>query len=70
MYASFTYPYMCCLFTLFMHMLLNICTQSTISISDKDALMIFFLSVSEIQVVKVYLHKLSSFKVFQEFVLG
>ena len=34
-------PYMCCFFSLFMHMFLNICTQSTISVSHKDTLISF-----------------------------
>ena len=34
-------PYMCCFFSLFMHMLLITCMQSIISISHKDALMCF-----------------------------
>ena len=55
MYVSFTYPYMCCFFSLFMHMLLNTCMQSIISVSHKDALVSFVSSVSEIQVVKVFL---------------
>ena len=41
MYVSFTYPYMCCFFSLFMHMLLITCMQSIISVSHKDALMSF-----------------------------
>ena len=40
-YVSFTYPYMCCFFSLFMHMLLISCMQSIISVSHKDALMSF-----------------------------
>ena len=48
-------PYICCFFSLFMHMLLITCMQSIISVSHKDALMSFVKSVSEIQVVKVYL---------------
>ena len=55
MYVSFTYPYMCYFFSLFMYMLLITCMQSIISVSHKDALMSFVSSVSEIQVVKVYL---------------
>ena len=34
-------PYMCCFFSLFMHMLLIIYMQSIISVSHKDALMCF-----------------------------
>ena len=41
MYVSFTYPYMCCFFSFFMHMLLITCIQSIISVSHKDALMSF-----------------------------
>ena len=40
-YVSFTYPYTCCFFSLFMHMLLITCMQSIISVSHKDALMSF-----------------------------
>ena len=40
-YFSFTYPFMCCFFFLFIHMLLIICMQSIISVSHKDALMSF-----------------------------
>ena len=42
MYVSFTYPYMCCFFSLFIHILLITCMQSIISVSHKDALMSFF----------------------------
>ena len=55
MYVSFTYPYMCCFFSFFIHMVLITYMQSIISVSHKDALMSFVLSVSEIQIVKVYL---------------
>ena len=34
-------PYMCYFFSLFMHMLLITCMQSTIFVSHKDALMCF-----------------------------
>ena len=34
-------PYMCCFFSLFMHMLLITCIQSIISVSHKDTLMSF-----------------------------
>ena len=37
-------PYMCCFFSLFIHMLLITCMQSIISISHKDALMSFCLN--------------------------
>ena len=38
---SFTYPFMYCFFSLFIHMLLIICMQSIISVLHKDALMSF-----------------------------
>ena len=41
MYVSFTYPYMCCFFSLFMLILLITCMQSIIFVSQKDALMSF-----------------------------
>ena len=41
MYVFFTYLYMCCFFSFFMHMLLITCMQSIISVSHKDALMSF-----------------------------
>ena len=34
-------PYMCCFFSLFIHMLLITCMQSFISVSHKDVLMSF-----------------------------
>ena len=33
MYVSFTYPYMCCFFSIFIHMFLIYCMQSIISVS-------------------------------------
>ena len=38
---SFTYPFMCCFFSLFIHMLLIICMQSINFVSHKDALVSF-----------------------------
>ena len=52
---SFTYSYVCCFFSIFIHMFLISSIQSIISVSHKDALMSFVSSVSEIQVVKVYM---------------
>ena len=40
-YFSFTYPFMCCFFSPFIHMLFITCMQSIISVSHKDALMSF-----------------------------
>ena len=39
--SSFTYHFMCCFFSPFIHMLLITCMQSIISVSHKDALMSF-----------------------------
>ena len=39
MYVSFTYPYMSCFFSFFIHMVLITCMQFIISFSPKDALM-------------------------------
>ena len=64
---SFTYPFMCCFFSLFIHMFLINCIQSIISVSHKDALMSFVQS--KYRLSKFTCHKLSSCKVFQEFVL-
>ena len=38
---SFTHPFMCCFFSLFIQMFLIICMQSIISVSHKDALKSF-----------------------------
>ena len=51
----FTYPYMYCFFSLFMHMVFITFMQSIIFFLHKDALMSFVYSVSERQVVKVVL---------------
>ena len=40
-YFSFTYSFMCCFFSFFIHMLLVICMQSIIYVSHKDSLMSF-----------------------------
>ena len=42
MYVFFTYLYMCCFFSLFIHMVLITYMQSIISVSHKYALMSFF----------------------------
>ena len=41
MYVSFTYPYMCCFFSFFIHMVLITCMQCIIYVSHKNALMSF-----------------------------
>ena len=57
MYVFFTYLYMCCFFSLFIHMLIYVC--NLYFCFTQDALMSFVLSVSERQVVKVY-HAINS----------
>ena len=37
----FTYPYMCCFFSIFMHMIFITCMQSIIFVLHKDVLMSF-----------------------------
>ena len=69
MYVFFTYLYMCCFFSFFIHMVLITCMQSIISVSHKDALMSFVV-FQKYRLSKSTCHKLSSCKVFQEFVLG
>ena len=62
---------MCCFFSLFIHMLLIICMQSIILVSHKDTLMSFFYNVfQKYRLSNSTCHKLSSCKVFHEFVLG
>ena len=57
MYVFFTYLYMCCFFSIFMHMLLiRVC----------NLLFLF----QKYRLSKSTCHKFSSCKVFQEFVLG
>ena len=70
MYVSFTYLYICCFFSLFIHMLLITCMQSIISVSHKHALMSLFKVFQKYRLSKSSCHKLSSSKIFQEFVLG
>ena len=41
MFFFFTYPFMCCFFSLFIHMLLIICMQFIIFVSHKDVLRSF-----------------------------
>ena len=69
-YVSFTHPYMCCFFSLFIHMLLITYMQSIISVSHKDALMSLFKVFQKYRLLKFTCDKLSSCKFFLEFVLG
>ena len=60
MYVFFTYLYMCCFFSIFIHMFPYV--RNLYFYFTYDALMNFCLSVSERQVVKVY-HVMNSFLV-------
>ena len=51
----FHLPFTCIVSFIFTHVLLIICMQSIISVSHKDALISFVLSVSEMHVFKDYL---------------
>ena len=67
----FTYLYMCCFFSLFMHMILITCMQSfyfcfTLRCRDEFCLKCF----RNISCQSLPCHELSSCKVFQEFMLG
>ena len=69
-YSSFTYLYMCCFFSLFMHMLFINCMQSFIFLfHTKMPWWILFKVFQKYRLSKSSCHKLSSCKVFREFVL-
>ena len=61
---SFTYLFMCCFFYLFIHMLLL--SLFTLRCRDESCLKCF----RNIGCQSFFCHELSSYKVFQEFVLG
>ena len=76
MYVSFTYPYMCCFFFLFMHIFLITCIQSLLVY---NLLFLFrkimpwwvlFKVFQKYRLSKSACHELSPCKVFQEFILG
>ena len=63
-------PYMCCLFSLFTHMLLITCMQSILLFHTKMPSCVLFKVFQKYRLSKSTCHKLSSCIVFQEFVLG
>ena len=68
---SFTYPFMCCFFSPFIHMLLITCMQSIYFYFTQRCLDEFCFKVfQKYRLSKSTCHKLSSCKVFQEFVIG
>ena len=66
----FTYPYMCCFFSFFIHMILISCMQSIILFHTKMTWWVLFNVFQKYRLSKSTCHKLSSCKVFQEFMLG
>ena len=70
MYVFFTYLYMCCFFSISIHMFLITCMQSIISVHTKMPWCVLFKVFQKYRLSKSTCHKLSSCKVFQEFLLG
>ena len=70
MYVSFTYPYMCCFFSLFMHMLLILVCNLLFLFHVKMPWWVLFKVFQKYRLSKSTCNKLSFCKVFQEFVLG
>ena len=67
---SFTNLFMCCFFSLFMHMLLIYCMQFLFLFHTKMPWWVLFKVFQKYRTSKSSCHKLSFCKVFQEFVLG
>ena len=70
MYVSFTYLYMCCFFSIFIHMFLIFVCNLIISVSHKMPWWVLFKVFQKYRLSKSTCNKLFSCKVFQEFVLG
>ena len=70
MYVFFTYLYMCCFFSLFIHMLLILVCNLLFLLHTKMPWWVLFKVFQKYKLSKSTCHKLSSCKVFQEFVLG
>ena len=64
----FTYLYMCCFFSLFIHMFLYVC--NLYFCFTYDVWMSFFNCFRKIGYESLPCHELSSCKIFQEFMLG
>ena len=71
MYVFFTYPYMCCFFSFFIHMfLITYVCNLLFLFHTKMPWWVLFNVFQKYRLSKSTCHKLSSYKVFQEFVLG
>ena len=71
MYVFFTYPYMCCFFSFFIHMFLITYVCNLLFLFHiKMPRWVLFNVLQKYRLSKSTFHKLSSCKVFQEFVLG
>ena len=69
MYVFFTYPYMCCFFSIFIHMFLLVCNLLFL-FHTKMPWWVLFKVFQKYRLLKSSYHKLSSCKVFQEFMFG
>ena len=70
MYVFFTYLYMCCFFFIFIHMFLVLVCNLLFLRHTKMPWWVLFKVFQKYRLLKSTWHKLSSCKVFQEFVLG
>ena len=67
---SFTYPFMCCFFSPFIHMFLIFVCNLLFPFHTKMPWWVLFKVFQKYRLLKSTCYKLSSCKVFQEFVLG
>ena len=70
MYVFFTYLYMCCFFSIFIHMFLILVCNLLFLFHTKMHWWVLFKVFQKYRLSKSTCHKLSSYKVFQEFLLG
>ena len=70
MYVFFTYLYMCCFFSIFIHMFLIFVCNLLFLFHTKMPWWVLFKVFQKYRLSKFTCHKLSSCKVFQEFLLG
>ena len=70
MYVFFTYLYMCYFFSFFIHMFLILVCNLLFLFHTKMPWWVLFKVFQKYRLLKSSYHKLSSCKVFQEFVLG
>ena len=70
MYVFFTYLYICCFFSIFIHMFFILVCNLLFLFHTKMLWWVLFKVFQKYKLSKSTCHKLSSCKVFQEFVLG